>query len=489
MQPVIPLHLLLATAAKVLCSAVFVSNRDSAEALRNSAFQALKHHQMDAVLRPMTEAHVDRAAQRVTMTLRLDRPRADAIVAAYRAMFPDFTADWNVETERLAALGTVTRSARFLGDQGCAILRQGDDRIFFEPVPVRTTLPDANTQAWPHGDLPPARRRSPLDRAAVATAVDAAFHDASACTAAVAVLHHGDLVGERYALGAGTETQLESWSMGKSVTASLIGVLVEQGLLTADQPAPIPAWRRAGDPRGRITVRDLLQMSSGLLFSGQDDPREKYQHGLPDHLLVYAEAIDVFEFATSRPVEHPPQTVGRYRNCDPLSLGFIVKDIVTNRLRQNYLQWPQAALFDRIGVRRQVLETDLHGNFVMSGFDYGTARNWARLGLLYLRDGMWEGKRVLPAGWAKLVSTPASAWDTPRYGGQFWVNQTGEFELARDAYYMAGAGQQHVFVVPSADLVVVRLGHRAGDETAKEAVNAMLRELMRVVSAMPAAAN
>ena len=87
------------------------------------------------------------------------------------------------------------------------------------------------------------------------------------------------------------------------------------------------------------------------------------------------------------------------------------------------------------------------------------------------------------------MGTPAPAWDTPRYGGQFWVNQTGEFELPRDAYYMAGAGHQHVFIVPSADLVVVRLGHRAGDDTAKAAVDAMLRELMRVVSAMPAAAN
>ncbi|HET6198519.1 MAG TPA: serine hydrolase [Acetobacteraceae bacterium] len=489
MQPVIPLHLLLATAAKVLCSAVFVSKRDETEAMRNSAFHALKHHQMDDVLRPMTEAHVDGTAQRVTMTLRLDRRKAETIVAAYREMFPGFNADWNAETERLAGLGSVSRSAQFLGDQGCAILRQNDDRIFFEPVPVRSALPDAKTQPWPNGDLPLATRRSHVDRAAVASAIDAAFREKSACTAAVVVLHHGELVGERYALGAGPETQLESWSMGKSVTATLIGVLVEQGLLTADQPAPIPAWRQPGDPRAAITVRDLLQMSSGLLFSGQDDPREKYEHGLPDHLLIYAEAIDVFEFAASRPVEFPPQTVGRYRNCDPISLGFIIKDIVTNRLRQNYLQWPQAVLFDRIGVRRQVLETDLHGNFIMSGFDYGTARNWALLGLLYLQDGVWEGKRVLPAGWARLVGTAAPAWDTPRYGGQFWVNQTGEFELPRDAYYAAGAGHQHVFIVPSADLVVVRLGHRAGDDTAKAAVDAMLRELMRVVSAMPAAAN
>jgi len=128
------------------------------------------------------------------------------------------------------------------------------------------------------------------------------------------------------------------------------------------------------------------------------------------------------------------------------------------------------------------METDLHGNFILTGFDYGTARNWARLGLLYLRGGMWDGRRVLPANWPAVVSTPAPAWDTPRYGGQFWVNRIGEYQLPEDAYYMAGAGEQRVFIVPSADLVVVRLGHRAGDDTAKAAVNAMLRELMAVVT-------
>ena len=302
-------------------------------------------------------------------------------------------------------------------------------------------------------------------------------------TAAVVVLHCGEIVGERYRDGIGMETQLESWSMGKSLTATLIGVLVRQGLLTIDEPAPIAEWQRPGDPRAHITVRDLLQMSGGLLFSGQDDPRDEWRLGLPDHFCIYGEAFDCFRFALERPAEHAPGTVGRYRNCDPLALGAIIKRIVTERLRQNYLQWPQAALFDRIGIRRQVLETDLHGNFILTGFDYGTARNWARIGLLYLQDGMWNGERILPEGWSRFVSTPAPGWAEPRYGGQFWLNRTGEYALPEDAYYAAGAGEQRVFIVPSLDLVVVRLGHQRGLHHAKSAVNAMLRRLREGVPA------
>ncbi|MGH9004539.1 MAG: serine hydrolase domain-containing protein, partial [Acidimicrobiia bacterium] len=260
-----------------------------------------------------------------------------------------------------------------------------------------------------------------------------------------------------------------------------IGVLVQQGLLSLDRPAPVPEWQ--GDPRAQITIRDLLQMSGGLLFSGQDDPRQSWKLGVPDHLYIYSDALDAFRFAVDRPAEFPPGTVGRYRNCDPLTLGYIVRRTVTEVLGRNYLQWPQAALFDRVGIRRQVLETDLYGNFLLTGFDYGTARNWARLGLLYQQDGVWQGERILPEGWSAFVSTPAPGWEEPRYGGQFWLNGTGDFALPEEAYVMSGFGEQRVFVVPSADLVVVRMGHRADTDAAKDATNAMLGALMTAVTA------
>ena len=131
---------------------------------------------------------------------------------------------------------------------------------------------------------------------------------------------------------------------------------------------------------------------------------------------------------------------------------------------EEYLTWPQRALFDRIGIRRQVLETDPYGNFLLSGYDYGTARNWARLGLLYLNDGVWMGQRILPEGFVTFVSTPAPAWADSSYGGMVWVNARGQWPLPRDAFAFRGAGGQDTYMVPSRDLVIVRMGHFPGSQ-------------------------
>ena len=127
----------------------------------------------------------------------------------------------------------------------------------------------------------------------------------------------------------------------------------------------------------------------------------------------------------------------------------IIRDAVRKR-GEEYLTFPQRALFDKIGIRRQVLETDPYGNFLLNGYDYGTARNWARLGMLYLNDGVWQGKRLLPEGWTKFVSTPAPAWKDSTYGAMVWVNARGVWpELPRDAFAFRGAGLQDVYVIPS----------------------------------------
>lgn len=134
-------------------------------------------------------------------------------------------------------------------------------------------------------------------------------------------------------------------------------------------------------------------------------------------------------------------------------------------------------------MRRQTLKTDRWGHFIISGFDYGTPRNWARLGLLYLNDGLFDGERILPEGWVKFATSPAPAWEKGNYGAQIWLNSTREFALPRDAFYMAGGGGQHVFVVPSADLVVVRMGHARGYKVARSVINRMLSE---IISSLPA---
>jgi CubicO group peptidase (beta-lactamase class C family) len=133
-----------------------------------------------------------------------------------------------------------------------------------------------------------------------------------------------------------------------------------------------------------------------------------------------------------------------------------------------------------------VLETDPYGNFLITGYDYGTPRNWARLGLLYLQDGMWQGTRVLPEGWAKFVSTLAPAWQKrPVYGGLFWINGDGAWNIPKDAYFMSGAGGQNTFIIPSHQLVVVRMGHARGDRVSRAATNTALKLLIEAVAPQP----
>jgi CubicO group peptidase (beta-lactamase class C family) len=434
--------LILATSAKVLASAVFVSGRELEEALVNSAPLPPPPPGRE----PWYDVALDRDAGEVSLSLR----------------------------------GGVERTARYLGDQGCVILPAGK-APFFEPVPVESALPDPATQPWPLGDAEPSGPpASPLDPSRPDEAVDLLFENPDDCTAAFLALHRGQIVAERYGPGIDRDTQLESWSMGKTITAALVGVLIRDGCIDLDDPAPIPEWRRAGDDRAAIRVRDLLQMSSGLAFSLTDDPAEWLRDGYPDHLLVYTGAVDVFRFSISRSAEHPPQTIGRYRNCDPLALGWIIQQTVRER-GEEYLTFPQRALFDRIGIRRQVLETDAYGNFLLTGFDYGTARNWARLGLLFLRDGVFEGERILPEGFVEFVRTPAPAWERPEYGGQCWINGTGEWNLPADAYWMSGNGGQHVFVVPSHDLVIARMGHRRGASTYGDRLRAAQGKILAAI--------
>ena len=433
----------LAGYAKILCSGVFVSGRDVDEAARNSGFFILA----EADRGRLTDITVDRADRIVHMTLD----------------------------------DSLTRTAKFYGDQGCVIHPVGEDSVHFTPVPVTTAPPDPMSQPWPMGDVVTDEPLPPeIDEARLHAAVDAAFADPEALTAAFIVVHAGQIIAERYAPGIDKDTQLESWSMGKSLTATLLALLVAEGAVALDDRAPVPEWQSADDPRRNIRVKDLMRMSSGLRFIAPQDPDYTPDLGYPDHMYIYTGAIDVFEHSYTRPVQFPPNTEGRYRNSDPLTIGYIIKQIVSAR-GEEYLTFPQRALFDRIGIRKQVLEPDPYGNFLLTGYDYGTARNWARLGLLYLWDGMWLGERLLPEGWTELVRTPAPAWDRPVYGRFFWLNRAGQWNLPDDAYFMAGGGGQRTFIVPSFDLVVVRLGHFRGSAQGMSALNNALSQLVAAI--------
>jgi CubicO group peptidase (beta-lactamase class C family) len=378
----------------------------------------------------------------------------------------------------------VTRTARYLGSRGCVTLPAGKNAVSFTPVRVKSRLPDAATQPWPMGDaLPDKPLPAGIDAAKVRQAVNAAFEPDGAMTAAFVVTWRGRIIGERYAPGITSRTPLESWSMGKSVIATLMGILIRQGVYDLWQAAPVPEWQSGDDPRAGIRIADLLHMSSGLRSRAPQDPDYDPAAGYPDHVYLYTGGVDAFHYAATRPLQWPPNKVGRYRNTDPVLISYLVRLGVEKR-GEEYLSFPQRALFDRIGIRTMVLETDPFGNFLTQGYELASARDWARLGNLYLQDGVWNGERILPEGYVKFASSLAPAWEAegrPIYGGFFWLNRSNTWPVPDDAYFMAGAGGQYTIIIPSHDLVVVRLGHYKGEGIGTNALSNALHLLMQAV--------
>jgi CubicO group peptidase (beta-lactamase class C family) len=432
--------------AKVMCSAVFITGLDPSFAAEHVGYFTSPYAERAKVGRPV----IDRAAKEVRITL----PNG------------------------------VTRTAKYLGSQGCVALPIGQRAVSFTPRQVKSALPDPATQPWPMGDvLPKDPLPAGIDAAKVKQAVDAAFEPAAEETAAFVVTWRGRPIGERYADGITARTPLESWSMGKSVTATLMGVLIRQGAYELAQPAPVPEWQGAGDPRAKIRIADLLNMSSGLRIKAPDDPDYDPSGTYPDHLYLYTGSVNSFHYAATRPQQWPPGLVGRYRNTDPVLINYLVRLAVEKR-GGDYLSFPQRALFDKVGIRTMVLETDPFGNFLAQGYDLMSGRDWARLGNLYLQDGVWNGERILPEGYVKFVSTLAPGWAAdkrPVYGGFFWINGDGTLPVPKEAYYMAGAGGQTTLIVPSHDLIVVRLGHFKGSTAGSTGLKKALALLMEAV--------
>ena len=427
--------------AKVMCSAVFITGLDPEFAAENVGYFTAPYEVRAKLGKPV----VDREHKRVQVTVP----------------------------------GGVTRTAVYLGDQGCVTLPIGERSVKFTPIKLRSVLPDARTQPL---SVPPQ-----IDSAKLREAVDAAFDPPAAMTAAFVVTWRGRLIAERYAPGITAQTPLESWSMGKSLTATLMGVLIQQGAYDLSQPAPIPEWQVANDPRAAIRIRDLLNMSSGLRIKALEDPDYDPEGTYPDHLYFYTGAINAFNYAATRPAQWPAGKVGRYRNTDPVLTNYLIRLAVEKR-GEEYLSFPRRALFDKLGIRTFVIETDPFGNFLTQGYDFASARDWARLGNLYLQDGVWNGERILPEGFVNFVSTLAPAWvadHNPVYGGFFWINGDGAYPVPRDAFFMSGAGGQKTMIIRSHDLVVVRLGHDKGQD---EGVASFKRALALLMQAVPHAA-
>jgi CubicO group peptidase (beta-lactamase class C family) len=270
-------------------------------------------------------------------------------------------------------------------------------------------------------------------------------------TRAVVVVDHGRLVYERYAPGFDRHTRLAGWSMTKGITSAMAGILVGQHLLDLHAPAPVEQWQK--DDRGRISVEELLHMNSGLSWW-------EFYAGPSDATRMLFEEADMGKFAERSALRHQPGMVFNYSS----GTANILSSIIRSKIGAGYYRWPYEQLFYKIGMYSAVLEPDAGGTFVGSSYCYATARDWARFGLLYLRDGVWEGQRVLPEGWVAYTRKGGDYGPGKGYGAMWWLN-TDERRfpgVPSDCYFCDGYEGQYVWVIPSRDLVVVRLALEHG---------------------------
>jgi CubicO group peptidase (beta-lactamase class C family) len=346
------------------------------------------------------------------------------------------------------------------------------------PAPPRAALP------WPRGGAPaPARAAR-----AVEEALDEAFREPGPegayrrQTTAVVVVRDGELVAERYAPGYGAATPMLSWSMAKSVIATLAGLAAAEGRIDLRAPAPVPEWRGDGDPRAAITLDELLRMSSGLRF----DERYRATTDAPVMLFRWP---DTAGFAARKPLASAPDTVWSYSSGSSNIVARVLRDRFDGG-PEALARWARERLFEPAGLSSAFLEPDASGTPIGSSFAFMTARDWARFGELHREDGVWLGRRVLPEGWVEYATTPTPTAPRGQYGAGWWLNAGPADdpsdrpwpELPTDAYAARGHSGQWVFVVPSARLVVVRLGLSVpdrGDDGARELVAELIRHFGR----------
>ncbi len=321
--------------------------------------------------------------------------------------------------------------------------------------------PEQKLLAWPAGELADLEQLPPeVDQTALNAVINEAFAEPDSNqprqTRGVVIVYNGQIIAEKYSHGFTKDTPQLGWSMTKSVTNALVGILVKQGKLSPDEPVPIPEWQAPKDPRQKITLNHLLHMSSGLAFA------EKYSNLLSDVVQMLFLKNSAANFAAQKPLIAEPGTKFSYSSGTTNIICKILKQSIGGD-ELNYLKFPQEALFKPLGMTSAIIEPDVAGIFVGSSFMYATARDWARFGLLYLQDGFWNGERILPEGWVKYTTTPATTSKHQIYGAHFWlyprVESTSSDTLLSGIYEARGHDGQFVSIIPQKNMVVVRLGY------------------------------
>jgi len=384
------------------------------------------------------------------------RPEAEIAADDLEGIYPDYqalvrTLPAVVDREKMTVSVAFDpklppRVAAWRPNLGCAQLPIGADPAGVAKLPkLEITRRPPPKAAWPDGDEAATGKAPKALAPLLAKAFDAAAYGGK--TTAVLVVKDGKIVGEQYRPGYDLHTPQRTWSAAKSLTATVVARAAHLGKLKVDAPANIPEWQAPGDPRAALTLVQLMHMGSGLWTAGPGNRTDE----------VYLGGGAVTEWATRMPLEVAPDSRFNYANNDTLLAARAVRAALGDG--QEALAFPFTELLWRIGMNHTTPETDWQGNYILSSQVWTTSRDLARLGLLYLNDGVWNGERLLPEGWSKFVATPAPV-QPPRnagYGAFFWLHGPAQ-GLPEGTYAMNGNRGQYVFVVPSRKVVIVRRG-------------------------------
>ncbi|MCE1156036.1 MAG: beta-lactamase family protein [Bacteroidales bacterium] len=341
--------------------------------------------------------------------------------------------------------------AIYIDGFGCTLVRGFTEEEIRNRPYTRVELPatDPDTVDWPAGDRLADTVPGNVDRQQLNRALDRAFADTTGTqgTFAVAVAYRNQLIAERYRDGFSKQNRFLSWSMAKSITHALAGILVRKGQLDIHQPINLPEWQH--DDRSQITLNHLMHMNAGQEWN------ENYGN-LSDVTLMLHKSADMARFSMQKKSVAPPDSLWLYNSGATNIVSLQIRRIIDNDA--DYYAFPRRELFNPLGMRSAIFETDASGTFVGSSYVYASMRDYVRFGLLYLNKGNWLGNQLLPEGWTDQAMQPAGG-SGGRYGSLFWLNRSGDYpDAPADLFMCRGHDGQYIYIIPSMQLVIVRTG-------------------------------
>ena len=351
--------------------------------------------------------------------------------------------------------GLKARKAIYREGLGATLIN--DDFDISKPYEVPNRAKLDNNLPFPYGNKEPKDSViANVDYAKLNAAVANAFDEKGQIkkrTRSVLVIYKDKIIAEKYDTGFNKESKILGWSMTKSITSALFGILQKQGKIDVFKPAPIVEW--ANDERSKITIVNLLNMNSGLEW-------EEDYNKISDVTKMLFLDTDMSQAQLKKPAQFKPNSHWNYSSgTTNLLSGILRKQFKTH---QEYLDFWYSALIDKIGMSSMLVETDMAGNYVGSSYGWATTRDWSKFGLLYLHKGNWNGEQILDESWIKFTATPTNT-SNGNYGAHFWLNAGGKFhDVPKDLFYCSGYQGQMVAIFPSQDLVIVRMGLKEDPE-------------------------